>query len=196
MRPVVLSLLLVAAAPRGVRASCADCCAPGGSCAQAYKQTPGVCCSRGAHAALPQCCPLGSRCAQCADGVMRCLAPYERLRCDADDVAVGAVLFAILGVVGVCTVAVWLLRRCPDGTDAAHDHRHHAPVPVGVPVQPAAATPGGVGVVPPQPRYDGGVGGVATGFLGGMLLGEMIAGVDGEGSPPCYNDTVGFEPDA
>lgn len=37
------------------KTGCGDCCAPGGSCAYAYKETPGICC--GLVGPTPFCCP-------------------------------------------------------------------------------------------------------------------------------------------
>ena len=60
-------LVAAAAAATG----CEDCCAPGGSCALAYKQGPGVCC--GQLGSTSFCCPSpAAKCFRCESGAFRC----------------------------------------------------------------------------------------------------------------------------
>jgi len=56
---------------------CESCCSPGGSCALAFKQTPGICCGR--LDATSFCCPPTAKCFRCKSGTYRCFsaAAYE-----------------------------------------------------------------------------------------------------------------------
>lgn len=156
---LLLPLLLLFAAR--VRANCAACCAPGGSCDAAYKQSPGVCCGGG------QCCPLGYRCASC-DGInYRCMAPQERFpTCVVDDAA-GATLSLVFFFACVACIYWQFFRPTP-------------PVCLHPSVVPPPVVHGG-----PSPGASG-----AMGFLGGMLVGEMLLNDDGC-SPPSYAEATG-----
>ena len=67
---VLLAILL----PRVVGSTpCEECCSPGGSCASAYKQGPGICC--GTSGSQSFCCPTPmARCFKCKSGLYRCYA--------------------------------------------------------------------------------------------------------------------------
>ncbi|KAL1526078.1 hypothetical protein AB1Y20_020899 [Prymnesium parvum] len=55
--------------------ACEQCCAPGGSCAYAYKQTAGICCGR--LDATSFCCPASAKCFRCSSGLYRCFNSGE-----------------------------------------------------------------------------------------------------------------------
>lgn len=155
MRVVLLALAA------HVAADCADCCAAGGSCAHAYKQTPGVCCGGN------QCCPLGYRCAATCGGLYRCLGPGERGRPTADchdpDGALVSLVFLVFLVAGVVCVGCWLLPRFAHTTQTSQ------------PLAPTVAVP----------SYVGG-GNTAMGFVGGMLVADMLD----DACPPTYNEVT------
>eukprot|EP00966_Prymnesium_polylepis_P273334 6314765-Prymnesium_polylepis.1 len=65
----LISLLLRTAA---AQSGCETCCSSGGSCAFAYKQTPGLCCGR--LDATSMCCPMNAKCFRCKNGFFRCFS--------------------------------------------------------------------------------------------------------------------------
>lgn len=111
---MLATILLVA----GAHADCTDCCRAGGSCARAYKQSPGVCCGGG----YPQCCPAGHRCGTCNYATYRCFAPHERApTCyDGRDAAWLSGVVCTLGLVA-CVVLCLRRRDPPVATPYAGD---------------------------------------------------------------------------
>lgn len=178
---------------------CQRCCAPGGDCSAAYKGTPGKCC--GVVNGQAFCCPgvaaQGAKCYSCADS-FRCytgfaarnicggampvpsaghshrLPPpryntyYERQGGDGG-VTQMLIFMAICGVMFVLCCS----RRAHDYHDGAMmPHGHMAPV--GVPVGPGGYPL--AGGMYPVGGYSGmsTMGSAATGFLGGMLVSDMM----------------------
>lgn len=134
--------------------TCQDCCRPGGSCGEAFKQEKGICCGSFPH---PQCCPYGHACHACDDGLYRCYHPsasapacYEKS------------YFLILCVMGV---VVFMIASSIIGLHCLRP----SPPPM---IHPASAH---------APMVSGGMGsgGIVTGFLGGMIVSDVLHDIDG-----------------
>ena len=177
---------------------CQRCCAPGGDCSTAFKGAAGKCC--GVMNGQAFCCPGaagqqygGAKCYSCSDSY-RCFTGFaapnicggrmpvprmQRLPYDQQRDPIGfnelLVMIAIAGVV--------FLLCC---NNRRHDYHEAAMMPqygpgsamqpVGLPVGPGGyPVHGGYGC--PVGGYGGGMGvagGAATGFLGGMLVSDMM----------------------
>ena len=162
---------------------CEQCCMPGGTCDQAYKQTQGICCGRLDAASF--CCPTGASCFKCKSGRYRCYAGPSNPACticdDGDDprpqcnTNFGSpnlydTMMVVFGVVLVCG-----LCACMNRNSMQQPTYYAQPVATAVPYsvgnQMHYATPyrqyGG---------YSGGTvaGSAGAGFLGGLLVGEAI----------------------
>ena len=179
---------------------CQRCCAPGGDCSTAYKGQPGKCC--GVLNGQAFCCPGmaggpgGAKCYSCADSYrcytgfaarnicggampvprqqsMRRLPPphYYGEHSSESGMTQFLLLVAIAGV-----IFILCCRR--ERTYGYHEGAMMAGggqmAPVGVPVGGYPVGVGGCGY--PVGGYSGMsvAGGAATGFLGGMLVSDMM----------------------
>lgn len=175
---LLMSMILTATS---ANASCYDCCSPGGSCEHAYKQGPGVCCGSGGST---QCCPSNSRCHSCNGREFRCYPSGDRpIPCPYHD-QWESIDTMVLFAVGMFLLAMWW--TCTS--------RSAQPYPI-VTATPMTSVPH----IPPLPSVaplaaahtQSGMGNMMTGFLGGMLVADMISD-----SPPGYRETCAWEESA
>ena len=145
-----------------VEASCSDCCRSGGSCDQAYKGGPGVCCG-----ASGECCPQGSVCVHCEYGRVHCAYPpyanCPRMR-NVSEVESAFVAFMF----GSCAMGFCLQAVRARTTNE---------------IAPGGSVP----VVVGHPTGGGGGDGFVTGLLGGMILSDVMHDAD---DPPTYVDAT------
>jgi hypothetical protein len=207
-----LSFLLLAIPASAELTQCQKCCAPGGDCSKAFKGTPGKCC--GTADGQSFCCPgLGfgggadAKCYDCGKSY-RCYsgAPSGNIcpgqaQAQAQAMAqqgfrrygsrysyesrVSSGGFGTGAVVILMGIAVVIGVLCARGTSSSH-HNGAAVSYGGAPVQGYAAGP-----MAPAYGYGGyGGSGAATGFLGGMLVGQALGG---HSDVHHYHDSGGFD---
>ena len=188
------------APPAGGLTGCQKRCAPGGDCSAAYKGGAGQCC--GNRNGVAFCCPhftQGAKCAACVESY-RCFSTARRPRdiCAADggDLrapgaeiepnAVASLLIFVMFVASItcaCVACARARRAQPMVTTVQMQPMGSQPqagLPVGTAV-PVGSVVAGQPVVHHH-HHGGGYGGGGTvgmgagmGFLGGMMMGEMIA---------------------
>ena len=194
---LALSLGTVAGIEAPGLTPCQQCCAPGGDCSRAYKGAPGKCC--GTISGQAFCCPFGTsaagtsqsaKCYNCGE-TYRCFTGtaarnicgpsshshswHRAARYDDSSDAFGNIIQLVFLL---CFFGI-VVRTCfmqPPSQAVVFDQfgKPVGGVPQGVPVMASAHPHYGYGYC--NPGYGGAAvaSSAATGFLGGMMVSEMM----------------------
>ena len=193
--------VLLAIATVLASSDCESCCAPGGSCALAYKQQPGICCGNLGSSSF--CCPMYGKCFRCKGGEYRCFSASSpepacticdglggdpRAKCTRSGALGGE--SSVSFVFGIIVIAI-ILFGCCKGIQRESIHGHYAaavemPSAYQPPMQPAYGQPMGYAqppmgqpvqpsVVYQQPEPHGYSGGTVAAAAGAGFLGGMLA---------------------
>mmetsp|Transcript_25013 Transcript_25013/g.79964 ORF Transcript_25013/g.79964 Transcript_25013/m.79964 type:complete len:240 (+) Transcript_25013:54-773(+) len=176
-------------------AGCSQCC-NGGNCLQGFNGMPGICCSR----ATPGCCPMGASCVRCnmrficsnsayvskSHRCSMCAAHNDvPAECRSGSMSHGAGGLFLLLLLVLCVGCFCMQQQQQYEARSFYGEPavgYPPPGYQGYPGQPVYGQP----AVPmySQPMYGGGFGGpgvgmasgAAAGFVGGMVVGEIMSG--------------------
>lgn len=182
---------------------CQRCCAPGGDCSAAFKGQPGKCCGTVGEKAFccPGTFSTGAKCHNCVDSfrcftgiasrsicgqasshVRRTPYQYAEPHVRRDDGMSSILLVGIVAVVFILLCArqnqqpaAMGMPAMPMAQPVAYD-QFGKPIAMGTPAMAVAPGYGGYGGHAGQGGYSGMAvaGSAATGFMGGMLVSEMM----------------------